>query len=203
MGRFPQLPATKGSQKWIQKLVNEKPEFLDSEIKKNLGLPNHRDCMALSISWWRVCRISWSRFYTSSRRKIGKICFSGFLAWKRASMGCPRKELYGQVVLGGSKIAYRGTYFNFAGCRSKFKKQNTWKFKTNTAFLKIKRGNWLVFSLLSIYKQVGASLSFEVAESTASVLCVCVFCQRFWRERFQDYLWMGRCIKLAPLMLGY
>jgi hypothetical protein len=38
MGRFPQLPATKGSQKWIQKLVNEKSTLLNSLIKKNLAL---------------------------------------------------------------------------------------------------------------------------------------------------------------------
>jgi len=39
MGRFPQFSAKKGSQKWIQKLVNEKPELLNLEIKKNIDLP--------------------------------------------------------------------------------------------------------------------------------------------------------------------
>jgi hypothetical protein len=38
MARFPQLQASKGSQKWIQKLVNEKPNLLNSQIRENLNL---------------------------------------------------------------------------------------------------------------------------------------------------------------------
>jgi len=46
MGRFPQSSESKGSQKWIQKLVNENSEFFDSEIKKNLNLSS-----TASIRW--------------------------------------------------------------------------------------------------------------------------------------------------------
>jgi hypothetical protein len=38
MARFPQPQAKKGSQKWIQKLVNDKPEFLNSKIWSALNL---------------------------------------------------------------------------------------------------------------------------------------------------------------------
>ena len=36
MPRISQGPAVKGSQKWIQKLVNEKPEMLNSLIRTQL-----------------------------------------------------------------------------------------------------------------------------------------------------------------------
>ena len=38
MPRINQFPALKGSQKWIQKLVNEKPDLLNSQIKNQLNL---------------------------------------------------------------------------------------------------------------------------------------------------------------------
>jgi hypothetical protein len=38
MGRLPQAEATKGSQKWIQVLVNQKTDLLNSLIKTNIGL---------------------------------------------------------------------------------------------------------------------------------------------------------------------
>jgi hypothetical protein len=38
MGRFPQDPGTKGSLKWIQRLVNQKADFFNSKIKKALAL---------------------------------------------------------------------------------------------------------------------------------------------------------------------
>jgi len=38
MARFPQPEATKGSQKWIQKLINDKPEIISSEIIRSLKL---------------------------------------------------------------------------------------------------------------------------------------------------------------------
>jgi len=38
MTRRPQASGKKGSQKWIQKLINEEPELLNSEIRKNLQL---------------------------------------------------------------------------------------------------------------------------------------------------------------------
>ena len=46
MSRFPQGPAVKGSQKWIQKLVNGNPELLNAEIRKHLTLSTDE-----SISW--------------------------------------------------------------------------------------------------------------------------------------------------------
>ena len=46
MSRSPQRAGLKGSQKWIQKLVNETPELLNSEIKNQLALP-----VGESITW--------------------------------------------------------------------------------------------------------------------------------------------------------
>jgi len=40
MPRIEQGPAVKGSQKWIQKLVNEKPDILNSLIRTQLNLPD-------------------------------------------------------------------------------------------------------------------------------------------------------------------
>jgi len=39
LGRFPQALGRKGSKKWIQKLINEKPEMLNFEIIRKLNLP--------------------------------------------------------------------------------------------------------------------------------------------------------------------
>ena len=39
MPRISQVPSIKGSQKWIQKLVNEKPDLLNSLIRTQLDLP--------------------------------------------------------------------------------------------------------------------------------------------------------------------
>jgi len=46
MSRYPQLPAQKGSQMWIQKFVNESPELFDSKIWVELGMPENE-----KISW--------------------------------------------------------------------------------------------------------------------------------------------------------
>jgi len=40
MPRISQGSAVKGSQMWIQKLVNEKPDLLNSLIRTQLNLPN-------------------------------------------------------------------------------------------------------------------------------------------------------------------
>lgn len=48
MGRFPQFPGEKGSKKWVQRLVNEKPQLLNLEIRKNLNLPEHEEIRWLS-----------------------------------------------------------------------------------------------------------------------------------------------------------
>lgn len=39
MGRFPQKPGQKGSQKWIQHLLNERQDLLNDEIIRQAGLP--------------------------------------------------------------------------------------------------------------------------------------------------------------------
>jgi len=46
MPRIEQGPGVKGSQKWIQKLVNEKPDLLTSLIRTQLNLPDTD-----TISW--------------------------------------------------------------------------------------------------------------------------------------------------------
>jgi hypothetical protein len=48
MPRIPQGIAVKGSQKWIQKLVNEKPDLLNSLIKNQLDLPSDEEIHWLS-----------------------------------------------------------------------------------------------------------------------------------------------------------
>jgi hypothetical protein len=48
MGRFVQQRATKGSQKWIQKLVNEQPGILNRQIRMKLGLAEHEEIEWLS-----------------------------------------------------------------------------------------------------------------------------------------------------------
>ena len=47
MGRFAQSVGEKGSKKWIQKLINDKPEILNKRIKRNLCLSND-DARALT-----------------------------------------------------------------------------------------------------------------------------------------------------------
>jgi hypothetical protein len=46
MARFVQRRASKGSQKWIQILINEKPELLNSQIRQRFKLPNNE-----KINW--------------------------------------------------------------------------------------------------------------------------------------------------------
>ena len=46
MPRINQVPAVKGSQKWIQKLVNEKPDLLNSLIRTQINFP-----VTDTISW--------------------------------------------------------------------------------------------------------------------------------------------------------
>lgn len=48
MPRFPQFARAKGSQKWIQKLVNRRPELLNLLIKRNLNFPEDEDIQWLS-----------------------------------------------------------------------------------------------------------------------------------------------------------
>jgi hypothetical protein len=40
LSRIPQYKAAKGSQKWIQKLGNEKPDLLNSPLRTQLDLPD-------------------------------------------------------------------------------------------------------------------------------------------------------------------
>jgi hypothetical protein len=46
MARFPQPEAKKGSQKWIQILVNQKQETINQQIRTSLGMPENEE-----ISW--------------------------------------------------------------------------------------------------------------------------------------------------------
>ena len=48
MGRFPQSIGEKGSKKWIQRLINEKPELLNSEIRSKLNLQSNEEIRWLS-----------------------------------------------------------------------------------------------------------------------------------------------------------
>ena len=48
MARFPQLPCDKGSQKWIQRLINNQPEHLNSQIRAKLNLPTDEHIQWLS-----------------------------------------------------------------------------------------------------------------------------------------------------------
>jgi len=48
MGRFPQPAASKGSQKWVQMIINEKPEFLNEKIRRKLNLQKDEDIQWLS-----------------------------------------------------------------------------------------------------------------------------------------------------------
>jgi len=48
MSRFPQSKAKKGSQKWIQKLVNDKPGLFNSKLWSRMNLSNDEDIQWLS-----------------------------------------------------------------------------------------------------------------------------------------------------------
>jgi len=48
VARFIQREGTKGSQKWIQKLINEKHQLLDSQIKEKLKIPDEEKIKWLS-----------------------------------------------------------------------------------------------------------------------------------------------------------
>ena len=47
MPRIPQGRAQKGSQKWIQKVINENPELINSRIRTQLDLPGTEN-----VSWY-------------------------------------------------------------------------------------------------------------------------------------------------------
>lgn len=48
MGRFPQSIGKKGSKKWIQRLINEKPELLNLKLRSKLNLPSNEEIRWLS-----------------------------------------------------------------------------------------------------------------------------------------------------------
>lgn len=48
MDRFPQSVGEKGSQKWIQRLINKKPELLNLRIRRNLGFPENEEIRWIS-----------------------------------------------------------------------------------------------------------------------------------------------------------
>jgi hypothetical protein len=47
MGRLPQKQGQKGSQKWLQKLVNDSPGIINSQLQKKLQLPDSEN-----ITWY-------------------------------------------------------------------------------------------------------------------------------------------------------
>jgi hypothetical protein len=51
MSRFPQKPATRGSQKWLQLLVNRAPHLLDGGIARHLGFSSTG-----KITWFVTAR---------------------------------------------------------------------------------------------------------------------------------------------------
>ena len=82
MSRIPQHRAAKGSQKWIQKLVNERPDLLTSFTRTQLDLPNtdtitwlsptaedeyaeYRDQAFLDLLGIKVPKVSLSDFWPS------------------------------------------------------------------------------------------------------------------------------------------
>jgi hypothetical protein len=82
VSRIPQHQAAKGSQKWIQKLVNEKPNLLTSSIRTQLDLPDteritwlspaahdeyaeYRDQAFLDLLGIKLTKVSLSDFWPS------------------------------------------------------------------------------------------------------------------------------------------
>ena len=80
MGRFPQSVGTKGSKKWIQRLINDQPEILNEQIKRNLRFSNDdeiqwrsplkddnyaeyrdQDVIARALNNIKVCQLRFSR----------------------------------------------------------------------------------------------------------------------------------------------
>jgi len=103
VSRFPQHQAAKGSQKWIQKLVNERPDLLTSLTRTQLGLPNtdtitwlsliagdeyaeYQDQAFLDLLGIKLPKVSLSDFWPSrgpvwdglGRSETGKVFFTDF-----------------------------------------------------------------------------------------------------------------------------
>ena len=103
MSRIPQHQAAKGSQKWIQKLVNEKPDLLTSPIRTQLDLPGtekitwlspiaddeyaeYQDQAFLDLLGIKLTKVSLSDFWPSRRpvwdglgkSETGKVFFTDF-----------------------------------------------------------------------------------------------------------------------------
>ncbi|MBW2076345.1 MAG: hypothetical protein JRI71_02135 [Deltaproteobacteria bacterium] len=67
MPRINQVPAVKGSQKWIQKLVNEKPDLLQSLIRTQLDLPDTDN-----ITWHSpLAEDGYAEYQDQARQKHG------------------------------------------------------------------------------------------------------------------------------------
>ncbi len=83
MARFTQREAKKGSQKWIQKIVNDKPEVLDSQLRRVLNLSEgeriewlsplrsddyaeYRDAAFLKLLGIKLETVSLSRFWPAN-----------------------------------------------------------------------------------------------------------------------------------------
>lgn len=79
MSRFPQKAGLKGSQKWIQKLVNEKPDLLNSPIRTQLDLPDTEKITWLSpIADDDYAEYQDEAFLDLLGIKLPKVCLSDF-----------------------------------------------------------------------------------------------------------------------------
>ena len=100
MARFTQRSGTKESQKWIQVLVNEKPEILNSQIRRNLNLPDNETIEWLSpLETDRYAEYRDEAFIERFGVKLEKMPLR-VLAPERSSMGRIGQEFFWKAVLG-------------------------------------------------------------------------------------------------------
>jgi hypothetical protein len=96
MARFTQPAGRKGSQKWIRKLVNEEPEILNSQIRKNLHLPDDEQIEWLSpLKRERYMEYHDEEFIKKLRVKLEKVPLKEF--WPE---GGPRWDALGRSSSG-------------------------------------------------------------------------------------------------------
>jgi hypothetical protein len=96
MARFPQSIVEKGSQKWIQKLVNDVPNLLDTQIRKKLKLSEEEDIRWLSpVKDDDYAEYRDQGFIDLLGVKLNKICLKDF--WPR---GGPQWDALGKSASG-------------------------------------------------------------------------------------------------------
>jgi hypothetical protein len=92
MARFPQSIVERGSQKWIQKLVNDMPNLLDTQIRKKLKLSEEEDIRWLSpVKDDDYAEYRDQGFIDLLGIKLNKICLEDF--WPR---GGPQWDALGK-----------------------------------------------------------------------------------------------------------